>query len=149
MPSELNSRERDVWKPLYKIAQAAGEEWVEKARLASLALSSDSHRQDEETLSLRLLADTRQVFQGEQMATKDLLFALKADEESPWSYLQSFNPHFLARLLRDYGIHPKPFPGGKVRGYSRKSFEDAWSRYLAPLAGSVTTVTLTHQGGIL
>ena len=149
MPSELNSRERDVWKPLYKIAEAAGELWVEKAKLASLACSSDSHREDEETLSLQLLTDIRKVFHGEQMATKDLLSALKEDEESPWSYQPSFNPHFLARLLKDYGIHPKPFPGGKIRGYSRKSFEDAWSRYLSPLATSVTTVTSTLQTEIL
>ena len=145
MPSELNSRARDVWKPLYKIAESAGDEWKDKARIASLALSSDSQREDEESLSLKLLSDIRGVFEGDQMATKDLLKTLREEEESPWSYLPSFNPHFLARMLKDYGIHPKPFSGGKVRGYHRKSFEDSWSRYLPAVVTTVTTVTTTQD----
>ena len=59
MPSELNSRERDVWKPLYKIAEAAGGEWATKAKFASLAISSDSQRENEESFSLKLLSDIR------------------------------------------------------------------------------------------
>jgi hypothetical protein len=149
MPSELNSRERDVWKPLYKIAEAAGEEWEVKARLASLALSSDSQGQDEETLPLRLLSDIRQVFVGEQMTTKDLLAALKAEEEAPWPYLATFNAHLLARMLRDYRIQPRPFSGGKIRGYHRKSFEDAWSRYLPATVTIVTNVTTIESQVIL
>lgn len=137
MPSELNSRGRDVWKPLYKIAESAGNEWKFNAWNASIALSSDSQENDELSLSLKLLADIREVFQGDRMATKDLINALRDEEESPWSYLQSFNPHFLARMLKDYGIHPKPFSGGKVRGYYLKSFEESWSRYLSETVTSV------------
>ena len=145
MPSELNSRERDVWKPIYKIAEAAGEEWVAKAKLASLALSSDSQREDEETLSLKLLSDIRQAFVGDQMSTRDLIAVLKADEEAPWPYLATFNAHLLARMLKDYRIQPRPFSGGKIRGYYRKSFEDAWSRYLPEIDTAVTSVTNTES----
>lgn len=144
MPSELNSRARDVWKSLFKIAESAGSEWTSKAWSASLALSSDSSEDDEVSLSLKLLGDIREVFVGDRMTTKELLNVLRQEEESPWSYLQSFNPHFLARMLKDYGIHPKPFSGGKVRGYLRLSFEDAWHRYLpeSPYPQeTVTTVT--------
>ncbi len=141
LPREsLNPRARDLWKPLYKVAECAGEEWIKKALLASVALSSGESDPEEASLSLRLLSDTREVFLEEQLATRDLIDRLRSLEESPWAYLERFNPSVLAHLLKNYGIKPKPFSGGKVRGYYRKSFEDSWSRYLDP-AQTVTPVT--------
>jgi len=145
LPREsLNPRARDLWKPLYKIAECAGEEWVQKARLASVALSAGESDPEEASLSLRLLSDTREVFQEDQLATRELIDRLRELEESPWFYLERFNPSVLAHLLKNYGIKPKPFSGGKVRGYYRKSFEDPWSRYLDPLE-TVTPVTPVTQ----
>jgi len=136
----LNPRARDLWKPLYKIAMCAGDEWVKRALSASLALSSGESDPEEASLSLRLLSDTREVFSEERLSTRDLIERLRELEESPWAYLERFNPSVLAHLLKNYGIKPKPFSGGKVRGYYRKSFEDSWSRYLEPLQ-TVTPVT--------
>jgi hypothetical protein len=145
LPREsLNPRARDLWKPLYKIAECAGEEWVQKARLASVALSAGESDPEEASLSLRLLSDTREVFKEDQLATRELIDRLRELEESPWVYLERFNPSVLAHLLKNYGIKPKPFSGGKVRGYYRKSFEDPWSRYLDPLE-TVTPVTPVTQ----
>jgi putative DNA primase/helicase len=142
LPREsLNPRARDLWKPLYKVAECAGGEWIKKAFLASVALSSGESDPEEASLSLRLLHDTREIFTEEQLATKDLIERLRELEESPWSYLERFNPSVLAHLLKNYGIKPRPFSGGKVRGYYRKSFEDPWSRYLDPVQ-TVTPVTL-------
>lgn len=76
----------------------------------------------------------------EQLSTRDLLEKLIELEEAPWAYLEKFNPSILARLLNNYGIKPRPFSGGKIRGYARRSFEDSWSRYLEPLE-AVTPVT--------
>jgi len=141
LPREsLNPRARDLWKPLYKVAECAGKEWIKKALLASVALSSGESDPEEASLSLRLLHDTREIFTEEQITTKDLIDRLRSLEESPWSYLERFNPSVLAHLLKNYGIKPKPFSGGKVRGYYRKSFEDPWSRYLDPVE-TVTPVT--------
>lgn len=141
LPREsLNPRARDLWKPLYKVAECAGEEWIKKALLASVALSSGESDPEEASLSLRLLSDIREIFIGEQMTTRDLIERLRELEESPWAYLERFNPSVLAHLLKNYSIKPKPFSGGKVRGYYRKSFEDPWSRYLDP-AETVTPVT--------
>ena len=97
MPSELNSRARDVWKSLFKIAESAGQEWKERAWNASLSLSLDSSEEDEVSLSIKLLEDIRGVFQGDRMATKDILNALRQEEESPWAYMDGFNPHLLRR----------------------------------------------------
>lgn len=141
LPREsLNPRARDLWKPLYKVAECAGEEWIKKALLASVALSSGESDPEEASLSLRLLSDTREVFTEDQITTKDLIERLRSLEESPWAYLERFNPSVLAHFLKNYGIKPKPFSGGKVRGYYRKSFEDSWSRYLDPVQ-TVTPVT--------
>ena len=132
--------ERILEKPLYKVAECAGGEWIKKALLASVALSSGESDPEEASLSLRLLHDTREIFTEDQITTKDLIERLRELEESPWSYLERFNPSVLAHLLKNYGIKPKPFSGGKVRGYYRKSFEDPWSRYLDPVQ-TVTPVT--------
>ena len=131
LPREsLNPRARDLWKPLYKVAECAGDEWIKKALLASVAISSGESDPEEASLSLRILSDIREIFIGEQMTTRDLIERLRDLEESPWAYLERFNPSVLAHLLKNYGIKPRPFPGGKVRGYYRKSFEDSWNRYL-------------------
>lgn len=110
----------------------------------SIALSSGEPDVDEVSLSLRLLFDTREVFHEEQIPTKDLLERLRDLEESPWLYLERFNPATLAHLLKNYGIKPSRFGGGKVRGYYRKNFEDSWSRYLEPLK-AVTPVTVNPE----
>jgi hypothetical protein len=143
----LNPRARDLWKPLYKVAECAGEEWIQKARLASVALSAGESDPEEASLSLRLLSDTREVFREERLATRELIDRLSELEESPWVYLERFNPSVLAHLLKNYGIKPKPFSGGKVRGYYRKAFEDPWSRYLDPLqtVTPVTPVTIEEE----
>ena len=148
LPREsLNPRARDLWKPLYKVAECAGEEWIEKALQASIALSAGESDPEELSLSLRLLLDIREVFKEELITTKDLIERLKELEEAPWAYLDRFNPSVLSRLLRNYGIKPKPFSGGRVRGYYRKGFEDAWSRYLDPVEAvtPVTPVTVEEE----
>ena len=141
MPPELNSRALDVWKPLYKMAEAAGSEWRNRAWIASIILSSDSQEEDEVSLSIKLLGDIKEVLQGDRMPSRALLNALTQLEESPWAYMDRFTPYRLARMLSDFGVHPKPFRGGKVRGYYRSQFEDPWKRYLPKSVTSVTSVT--------
>ena len=143
LPREsLNARARDLWKPLYKVAECAGDEWIKKVLLASLALSSGESEPDEGSLSLRVLSDIREIFrEGEdRISTRDLIERLRSLEESPWAYAERFNPSVLAYYLKNYGVKPKPFSGGQIRGYMRKSFEDPWSRYLDPVQ-TVTPVT--------
>lgn len=143
LPREsLNARARDLWKPLYKVAECAGEEWIRKVQIASVALSAGETDPEEASLSLRLLSDVRDVFHSfeDRITTKDLIERLRDLEESPWAYAERFNPSVLAHYLKNYGVKPKPFAGGKVRGYYRKSFEDPWSRYLDPVE-TVTPVT--------
>jgi hypothetical protein len=143
LPREsLNARARDLWKPLYKIAECAGENWIKKVQIASIALSAGESDPEEASLSLRLLSDIREVFrEGEdRLTTTHLIERLRDLEESPWAYLDRFNPSIVARNLKNYGVTPSRFGGGHARGYYRKSFEDPWNRYLNPVE-TVTPVT--------
>ena len=139
MPVELSSRARDVWRPLFKIAESAGLEWQEKARKASLALQNMNAEPAEMTFNIRLLSDIRDVFEGSEMTSHDLIRALKEIEEAPYAFADKFNTNTLSRSLSQYGIKPRQL-SAKVRGYRRASFEDAWSRYLDP-PEAVTPVT--------
>ena len=144
LPSELNPRARDIWRPFFKIAHTAGEEWIRRVNVASKSLSSGEADSEDSSLPLRLLGDIRNIFDGDRMSSKDLMHALEEIEEAPWGKgTIHLNTHFLARMLRNYGVKPKPFSGGKVRGYFRKDFEEPWTLYLDPsiTQQSVTTVT--------
>lgn len=146
MPEELNSRARDVWKPMYKIATQAGEEWLEKAWNASILLSSEETQAEDGSLSYRLLFDIREVFTGEQMTSTDLIQALVRLEESPWSSRDTFTPHSLSFLLKDYSIKPSRFSGGgRVRGYQRKDFEEAWKAYLPEISPSPDDLFIEYE----
>ena len=144
LPKELNPRARDIWRPFFKIAHTAGEEWIRRVTVASTSLSSGEADSDDSSLPLRLLGDIRNIFDGERMSSKELMHALEEIEEAPWGKgTIHLNTHYLARMLRNYGVKPRPFSGGKVRGYFRKDLEEPWTLYLDPshTRESVTTVT--------
>lgn len=150
MPPGVTDRAADVWEPLIIIADQAGGEWPERARVAAVTAVTDFGGR-RESLGVALLRDVRSIFEqtGEnRFVTDQLLTNLKEIEEGPWAVIRKGEPidsRRLAGLLRKYGIAPKPQrDGGQVfKGYSRAQFEDAWSRYLEPLGHpeSVTSVT--------
>jgi hypothetical protein len=135
IPTELPDRAGDGWEPLLAIADAAGGVWPVRARRAAIVLHAS--RDQDDSLGLRLLSDVRLVFdaQGvERIFTADLIAALQADEEGPWSSEKApFNPHRLGRLLHPFGIESKQLRIGptSLKGYERAAFVDSWDRYLA------------------
>jgi hypothetical protein len=138
VPDELPDRAADAWEPLLAIADAAGGDWPARARRAAIILHAD--RADDDSLGLRLLADTRLAFDRlgkERVATSDLIEALQSDEESPWvDDRHPLTPERLARLLRPFRIRSRQMKvnGLNVRGFLRESFVDTWERYLAQAA---------------
>jgi hypothetical protein len=135
IPVELPDRAADAWEPLLAIADAAGGPWPARARRAAVILHAS--REQDESLGLRLLADLRLVFDQrgtERISTADLIDALQADDEGPWSSERfPLTPHRLAHLLQPFGIGSKQLRIGpmSVKGYSRDAFVDAWERYLS------------------
>jgi hypothetical protein len=137
LPDELDDRAQDIIEPLLAIADEVGDQWPERAREAAVALLTGEHREESESLGIRLLRDIRGVFdekKTDQLPTGKLLKALHAKEEAPWGSLQGepLDANKLARLLKPYGIGPDQFreSGKKIRGYRRSDFKDAWERYL-------------------
>jgi uncharacterized protein DUF3631 len=138
LPDELDDRAWDYWEPLLAIADLAGEDWPERARAAAVELSSGEAREGD-SLSLRLLADVRDVFasaEAERFRTPELIAELCKIEESPWGDWNNgkpITPQALSKLLRPYRIRTRSVwvDGAKARGYQLEQFADAWGRYLA------------------
>jgi hypothetical protein len=135
VPDELNDRAADSWEPLLALADFAGIDWPERARLASLALSGEE--QDDLSTGMRLLADIRDAFdelQRDHLPTATLLDWLHELDEAPWGewYGKPLSSRGLARLLDSYRVRPlnRRLGGRMTRGYFRSEFEDAWQRYV-------------------
>ena len=71
MPDGIEDRDADVWEPLLAVADAAGGDWPERARVAAVALVALS-KESTPSLGIRLLADLRDVFGDEGNATEFL-----------------------------------------------------------------------------
>jgi hypothetical protein len=137
LPEELDDRAQDIIEPLLAIAEEVGGEWPVRARDAAVALLTGEHREEAESLGVRLLGDCRTAFNesGEdRLATGKLLVQLRTPEDAPWRALKGepLDATRLARMLKPYGIKPKKLREGEgtFRGYCRAWFEDAWARYL-------------------
>jgi hypothetical protein len=142
VPDELNDRAADSWEPLLAIADLAGGDWPTRARHAAIALSVE---EDNPSVGMRLLADTREVFEGEDhLETAILLDRLHGLDASPWAeyFGKPLTARGLARLLEPYRVRPvlRRLGERRVRGYFRADFEDAWKRY-TPSVLPVTSVT--------
>ena len=127
----LSPRGDDVTEPLLAIADRAGEKWAKKARQAMTALLGETNHSDDDD-GVQLLRDIFEPVPRDVpfISTKGLRFKLGALEERPWitwSHGNLITARALARLLKRFGI--KPRSNGKVRGYYREDFLDAWRRY--------------------
>jgi hypothetical protein len=158
MPDGITDRNADVWEALLAVAEAAGGDWPERARVAAVALVADA-MSGTPSLGVHLLADLKTVFGAQHvMATADILFSLISLEESPWGDLKGkpLDSRRLANFLRPYGISSKTVRIGSdtPKGYEREAFWDAWGRYLpkdeavgVPHNVSATSATPTTPNG--
>lgn len=133
VPEGLNDRAADGWEPLLAIADAAGGQWPQRARLAAVALTSGDD--DQVSVGIRLLGDIREAFgDGSYLQTAELLRRLHDLEDAPWAewYGKPLTARGLAKLLEPYRVSPtiKRVAGDVSRGYFRSGFDDAFGRYL-------------------
>jgi putative DNA primase/helicase len=119
LPEDFHNRTRANWKPLFAIAELAGEDIVQKVTEAAQEIES---RKDQKALSVQLLEDIRKIF-------------INSDEEGPWStYGRNDKPitmRQLANLLRAFGIasetvYAEPGSTKHGKGYKRAQFKEAW-----------------------
>jgi hypothetical protein len=147
MPPGFDYRLGDNWRRQLAIADAAGDEWPDKARKAAVRLSEVA---DAASIGVQLLAVIKVAFDGadgvnplDRISSAELAETVGADASSPFSEWKGGKPITqaqLARVLKPFGIAPEAtrlLGGGRLRGYQRVQFEDAWERYLpAELTGS-------------
>ena len=142
MPPGLYNRTADNWRPLFQIADAAGNDWPQRARAAALSGAPDI---DEVSRLELLLGDIRDIFdampddlldaKAKRIGSEEMIKKLCVIEPRPWSeYGKSGKPitqNKLARLLKP--IAPQNIRSGNdvFRGYYRHQFDDAFARYLA------------------
>jgi len=141
VPGSLTNRAADNARPLLAIADVAGGLWPKRAREALLLLLG-AQSADAPTLRVKLLSDIRAIFNSaeyegqDRIPSADLVAALVAIEDSPWSELnhgKPITPTKLARLLGPFNISPdgiRTGPKSTARGYLRAAFELSWASYL-------------------
>jgi hypothetical protein len=135
VPDKVRDRDRDVWEPLFSVADLAGDHWPVTARAAALAFIKAAGSRATPSRGMQLLWDIKTVFdksKAEVMFTGRLLAELGSLEESQWAGLA---PKVLGRLLSGYNISSSTQRlGERVRkGYRRSDFVDAWRRYPPPV----------------
>jgi hypothetical protein len=135
MPDGVTDRHADVWEALLAVADATGGDWPTRARVSAVTFVTDASGAVP-SLGIRLLSDLRSVFgDREAVPTADLLADLIALDESPWGDLKgkALDARRMARLLHPYDVSSKTIRigNGTVKGYTRESLSDAWTRYLS------------------
>lgn len=140
LPEALHDRAADNWEPLLAIADAAGNEWPQRARAAALALNTG---EDSDSTGILLLGDIRTVFAdkgADRLSSNMVTLALSQMEERPWAdwvHGKPLTANRLARLLRPFGVGPKTIrlKDAVIKGYEQDQFTEVWDRYLASIAG--------------
>ena len=136
MPDGLSDRQADCWRELIRIADTVGGDWPERARRAALELCA--RQDDEDDLSVRLLADLQTIMNElpeRKWPSQALVDALNALDEAPWADLnhgKGLTTNRLARMLARFQISAKKLRTGThtANGYLTADFMDAFQRYL-------------------
>jgi hypothetical protein len=144
---EIDDRAMDCWEPLLQVAEVAGGDWPDRARIAAISLSSG--RLEDDDLGILLLRDVREVLAAEQSITSsELVQKLQKLEESPWREYggAGLTPMKLARLLAPFEIRSRNIRRGAVaKGYSAEDFTDAFDRYLLPSRQDATSLSRSGE----
>jgi hypothetical protein len=120
---------------LLAIADVAGGEWPMRARKTAVELSGG---EGAETIREMLLNDIRDAFdakKADRLASDDLVACLIVLDDRPWPEINRGKPLTkagLARLLKPFKVVSGSIrleDGRTLKGYYRRSFDDAFVRY--------------------
>lgn len=154
LPEELNDRAQDNWEPLLSIADMAGGNWPDIARIAALKISRGN--QISQSIGAELLSDIKEIFDEKNVSklfTSDLIAALCEDSEKPWDTYnrgKSIAPRQLSNRLKEYGIKSKDIRIGheNKKGFEKVQFADAFKRYIHTQPEPPVLSTTTRQTSI-
>lgn len=108
---------------------------------------------DGESIGPMILHDIKAIFDDSGRAhifSDDMVDQLVSLEERPWCEWRRGNPitkNTLSKLLRPFGIVSGTVRVGALtkKGYTRRNFKEAWSRYLLPPETAISNVTTTQS----
>jgi hypothetical protein len=138
-PESLSDRAVEVCDSLYKIAIAAGEDWYERIREATVFVFGAEDDENQATLQLAAIRDAFQ--EDDRLSTSELIDRLLDQDDSPfpnWWWKETDKKAIgksLARVLKPFKVKAKKFriEGEQVRGYERTDLEPVWERYCTPI----------------
>jgi hypothetical protein len=144
----VTDRDREVWSPLFMIAELADEEWEERAEMA-LIYYMKSVQEDSVPRERQLLSDTQAIIHrlGEdKIRTATLLSELVSLPDSEWGSLnfgKAITEKYIAKRLKPYRITPHNlrFGDNTFKGYYRFEVDQACSLYLHAPSESDTADT--------
>jgi hypothetical protein len=140
----------DAWEFSIAIADMAGGEWSARARSAALELSGGGVT-DNETATIKLLADIRDIFgetNADTLFSSEISKALAALNNRPWAEwgrdkkpISATAITLMLSPLLPRGVKPGTVRKGEKtrKGYHRRDLEDTFLRYLPPKPPSETS----------
>lgn len=137
LPDSAFNRMADNWRPLFAIAEVAGQDWPKRAETAFFALNQADEMEAQGIGSL-LLADIAETYQREQtnrLPSTRLVELLAEIDGHPWADFKggkAITTNQLARQLGRFKIKSKTIRFGTetAKGYHLADFADAFERYL-------------------
>lgn len=132
IPNFLQNRNRQLWKPLLKIAYLGGQLWYEAATAAAKA---HCDQQKITSANENLLADIQEYFSDKSDAFvtfSDLLTSLCDDATKPWvgwNRGKAITARQISERLKSHGIFSVHNSRKTSRGYLRADFESVWTIY--------------------
>lgn len=153
---DIENRSLDNYEPLFKIAHVVGGGWPQLINEAAVKMLGADNPVDL-AISIELLKDIKTIFDAEpkgddrKLASADLVKALVAKEDRPWSEYNRGKPisqNQVARLLKDFFIFSRKIRPEKsdktCQGYFERQFEEAIERY-SPAVPPFTESQPEHQ----
>jgi hypothetical protein len=134
----LSDRELENFEPLLAILTVADAARLGELRTAAETLAAGkSESAQDDSLSLRLLADIRTVWPASQrtVLTRHLLELLKGIPEAPWAEDFPLSERKLARFLAPFGVRPADVRAetGRGKGYKIDELRGVFSVYLVTI----------------
>jgi putative DNA primase/helicase len=149
IPTGLNDRAADCWRPLLAIADEVGGQWGQQARDAAKILSGASASEEAASAGVLLLTHVGEVFATDgvpHITSTALANALNGNEQWPWGewrHGRPITPRGIARILARYGI--RPHKTRSANEYRSADFGDAWRRYVPPPAAPPNAANSTSS----
>jgi hypothetical protein len=131
----VSDRAAEIWRPLIRIADAAGDDRPARARAAAVFFTEENVGRETATDGIALLEHIRDAFlEADKIWTSTLLERLRERPESPWKDIRGkpLDDRGLAKRLKPYGIKSRDVwdSGTTRKGYCRADFDENWKRYL-------------------